>query len=193
MAARSRGGRETASESTASTAAAAPSAAPTRDIPPPPQPRPRGKAAPGCSAARGRARRRAVQKAYRILPVIAGVHTKLIQDRMLPLPVRLAVTLVDRPEVLPLRLLPHWQPSSERLRVGLHPKWRDDTPFGYILDGAIASVRFSVESIGRKGKGVSGIHNPCRSRRAETPHVYIASVVSRKQIAIPGRGSGLQP
>src|ERR1017187_7947474 len=46
----------------------------------------------------------------------------------------------DRPEVLPLRLLPHWQPSSECPRVGLHLKWRDDTPFGYILDGAIRGI-----------------------------------------------------
>ena len=42
----------------------------------------------------------AVQKPYRIFSVIAGVHTKLIQDCMLMLPVRLAVALVDRPEVL---------------------------------------------------------------------------------------------
>jgi hypothetical protein len=45
--------------------------------------------------------------------------------------------LQDRPDILPLRLLPHLQLSSERLRVGLHLKWRDHTPFGYILDGAI--------------------------------------------------------
>src|ERR1017187_7947473 len=50
----------------------------------------------------------------------------------------------DRPEVLPLRLLPHWQPSSECPRVGLHLKWRDDTPFGYILDGAIRGIAIQI-------------------------------------------------
>ena len=48
--------------------------------------------------------------------MIAGVHTKLIQDRMLPVPVRLAATLVDRPEILPLRLLPHRKENNQRVR-----------------------------------------------------------------------------
>src|SRR2546422_7672376 len=35
------------------------------------------------------------------------------------------------------------------------------------------SVRFSVESRGRKRKGVSENHDPCRGRREETPDDYI--------------------
>jgi hypothetical protein len=35
------------------------------------------------------------------------------------------------------------------------------------------SVRFPVESMGRKSKGVSRTNGPSRGRREETPHVYI--------------------
>jgi hypothetical protein len=36
------------------------------------------------------------------------------------------------------------------------------------------SVRFPVENVGRKSKGVSRTNNPSGGRREETPYVYFA-------------------
>jgi hypothetical protein len=38
----------------------------------------------------------------------------------------------------------------------------------------VASVRFPVESVGRKSKGVSRGNDPSGDRREETPYVYFA-------------------
>jgi len=70
-----------------------------------------------------------------IFPVIASVGAKLTQNYLLLLSPSLSVTIVNRSQKFPPPLVP--QPGLLKLLlVGLHSKWRDVVPLGYILDGA---------------------------------------------------------
>jgi hypothetical protein len=72
--------------------------------------------------------------------VIPRVGAKLVQDHLLGLSPRLPITLINGLQILPSALVP--QPGGLLFPnlVGLHLKWRDVLPFGYILDGAIRHV-----------------------------------------------------
>jgi hypothetical protein len=43
-------------------------------------------------------------------------------------------------------------PSQNRLWLGLHLKWRDVIPFGYILDGLLRRIEFSRDSVHSAGR-----------------------------------------
>ena len=51
-------------------------------------------------------RGRAVQKSDRIFPVVASVQAEFVQDHVFRPALRLAITLIDRSEVPPFRLVP---------------------------------------------------------------------------------------
>src|SRR3990170_6328274 len=92
---------------------------------------------PPCAAILGP---RPVQQTDGVFPVIACVGTKLTQNHVLGLSSRRPIALINRPQVLPSPLIPQPTPPPSFDLVGLHLKWRDVAPFGYILRGAIRTL-----------------------------------------------------
>ena len=87
-------------------------------------------------------RARPVPQPDGVLPVLARVGTKFAQNHVLALASRRPLALLNRPQILPFRLSTQRPPFVPlvRFRVGLHLKWRDVAPFGYILRGAIRRI-----------------------------------------------------
>jgi hypothetical protein len=63
------------------------------------------------------------------------------------LPIALLIASVDRPKILPSRLVTHRNPPRLSPQLGLHPKWRDHSSYGYILDGAIRAIAFTDDQV----------------------------------------------
>src|SRR5260370_326612 len=72
-----------------------------------------------------------------VLEVIARVGAKLAQDHLLGLSSCFPIALINGPQILPSPLVSQPRGLLFPVLVGLHLKWLDVAPFGYILHGAI--------------------------------------------------------
>src|SRR5205809_493997 len=80
-----------------------------------------------------------------VLEQIARVGTELAQDHLLGLSSCFPIALINGPQILPSPLVSQPRSLLFSVLVGLHLKWRDVVPFGYILDGSIRLLDFMVE------------------------------------------------
>src|SRR5215467_14188045 len=78
-----------------------------------------------------------IQQTNGVLPVVIRVGAEFVQNHSLGFSPRRSISTVDRSQVLPPPFVSQPRVLLFSVLVGLHSKWRDVTPFGYILRGAI--------------------------------------------------------